>query len=317
LLPYTYNNADNIFFSAVAYGAITLDAASVIDSDDIYATNVIPNARSEIGFVEDDDIFYDPDVSTIWIVFNTHVDSDDFTNDTEIHNVNYIRHVGGFSIEEIIPPSTLHMSHAVSAVFIADDDIFGVDTLSQVEFDPSRVMSPDSFFVITLFTDFIFTTPPVPSDDVFYIPAITAVTGSVQNITPGRYVDTLESIRQPSIGKGPVYMSPSHVAADTTIFAADTSSIQLRPILVTDNDIIFAASTAKGAVTLQPTKYADTDNILTPMISQDPQHSELYDDTDLFIPPYMARLRGVRTGVGVIRGRVDNVNYLTGNRDAP
>lgn len=81
-------------------------------------------------------------------------------------------------------------------------------------------------------------------------------------------------------------------------------------------DIVYASSLARGSVVLVPPRYIDTDNLLSPKFTRYLTVSALYVDQDILIPPFMAQRRAfVRSGVGVIKGRIDTV-ALIGDRDA-
>ena len=297
---------------------MAIDPDVVSDDDETYPIDLENDAPAVVFMFEDQDIFYDADVATVWIVADDFFDADDYTTDTVVLSVNYVRHAGILGFDEVIPAGLVTQSHAMSSPMGSDDDMFSVGTTGSAGFGPDSLMDGDSFSITTFSTDFTLTPLFIVFNDFIYNPVTTLVTTAPdQQVHPGRYIDTLESIYQPHTIPQSATLHPSLVAADDMIYAADETARHIYPSLYADLNVFFTPFVGRGRVIASPIRFIDTDNITTPQVMINPAHSLLHIDLDIMIPPFTVQRRGVRSSVGVIQGRIDRVPELIGSRDAP
>lgn len=308
----SYDDVDTLFAPDVLRGAITLGAASIIDAEEILDVVVVPNAPWQVGYYEDNDIFLQPGVLTFWVINDVFVDLDDFTADTTVLSISYVRHAGIISIDELVTPGFVGYYGATSSGVGSDDNMFGMGVLSSSDADPDYHDDSDLFFAMTFSTGDQAVAPGVMLDNDFI--HVGEIIGNV-HVTASLYVDP-ESISQVTVTKGAVSIAPALVAADDVIYIASGATKQLFPALPVDVGSFFAPMLARGAVTLSPSRHDQLDNILTPMLSVNPTLSQRYVDPDLIPVPFITKRRAmVRSGVGVIEGSMDNVIALLGDRD--
>ena len=290
----------------------------VSDDDETFPVDLENDAPAVVFMFEDEDVFYGADIATVWIISDDFFDSDDYTDDTVLTSINYVRHAGILGFDEVIPAGLVTQSHAMSSPMGSDDDFFSVGTTGQSGFGPDALMDGDSFSITTFSTDFTLTPLFIVFNDFIYNPVTTLITTAPdQQVHPGRYIDTLESIYQPHTVPPIATLHPSLVAADDMVYAADESARHIYPSLYADPNVFFTPFVGRGRVIASPSRFIDTDNVTTPQVMINPSHSQLHIDFDILIPPFTVQRRGVRSNVGVIQGRIDRVPELIGSRDAP
>lgn len=103
-------------------------------------------------------------------------------------------------------------------------------------------------------------------------------------ITPGRYVDSLESFKQPTVSRGAVTLQPQLVPSDDTF----TVTGNLTAPLLSDTGTIYAPTVgAAGAVF--PSLVSSTDSIFAPSASRsNPLLPLALDGAELFYTPLLA-----------------------------
>ena len=213
-----------------------------------------------------------------WI---THTDTTYSSGQPGILPQNSSELMDDWSAGPIVVSATVSATAAVLPSFVTDADSFFAPAISsQATLLPALVSDADTFYA-PAFSESALLLPSLFSDtDSIYAP----VALQAQSLQAQLVLDA-DTVLTPSLAVGPVALAPALVTDTDVVFAASFGSVwTLAPVLVVDTDTIFAPA-AFQPQSLLPQLVADGDDIRSTDITYLPiLRPAVFSDADRFYP---------------------------------